>query len=146
MEVNNDFVGLSELLDQASLPAAKRSEVEATVTKAIKKVEARAEATAEEKAKIKLRVGVSIAILIFFGVSYWFAYEFITKILATENALIAAKLLDAKDRSINGNTVAALIAATVTQTGLALYAVTKYLFGSAPEKSINSAAGAPTNT
>lgn len=136
MEINNDFAGLSELLDKANLPSPQKDEVVATVGRALKDVEARAEI----KAKIKLRVGVSVAILVFFAASYVFAYQFISEILTTEKALITQKLLDAKDRSINSATVAALIAATVTQTGFALYAVTKYLFGpGAPEVKEDSA-------
>jgi hypothetical protein len=83
-----------------------------------------------EKYSRTMRLIFIIAILVFFSASYFFAYKFIDQILTSEMSLITAKLLEAKDRSINSITVSALIAATVTQTGIAFYAVARYLFRS----------------
>jgi hypothetical protein len=118
---NSSYVSLvDQILHESDLPEDR-------------KTAARESARAfEARFSLWTRAIFAVAILGFFAASYLFTYEFIQEILESETALITQKLLDAKDRSINGMTVTALIAATVTQTGLAFYAVTKYLFKSPP--------------
>ena len=123
MKVNNDYIGLiDEVLQQSSLPIVEKEKLREVVTSKIDEF--------ERKFSIGIKVIFSVAILCLFGMSYYFAFNLIEKILAADIDLIGRNLMKATDRSINATTVSVLLAATVTQTGLALYTVTKYLFSS----------------
>lgn len=119
-----------QLISDLNVPSNKENEVRSRVIELENRL--------ENKFSRWTRGAFILAIIIFFSGSYLFAYKFINQIIDSEMILISQKLLDAKDRSINSVTVAALIAATVTQTGLAFYAVAKYLFNNKTNSSTPS--------
>lgn len=81
-----------------------------------------------ENSNNKARLIYSISILLLFAASYAAVIYLIHNVFSVETALIREKLLSPSERSINSTTIMAMLAATVTQLGVAFFAVTKSLF------------------
>lgn len=123
MELLNNQIGLvDEILQDFDVSAEQRQTLKEKI-----EIEFRRR---DHRTMIALKIIFSISIVVFFVASYLFSYYFIDRIVSLETDLISKKLMNPDARSINSLTVSALIAATVTQTGLAFYAVTTHLFGS----------------
>ncbi len=84
----------------------------------------------ERESKIKNRIIITYAVLIslLFVVSYGILIFSMYTVFNAEIDLIESEKLNAIDRSINATVIIALIAGTVTQTGLAFVTVAKYIF------------------
>ncbi len=67
-------------------------------------------------------------VIALFVISYGVLIVFLKTIFDVEVELIKQNLLDAEDRSINSLAVSAIIAGTITQTGVCFYLITKNIF------------------
>lgn len=121
MEFHNDYDAyISEILKKENL-----SEDEKLI---IKSKSDEFKHGVERRFDVWMKVLFSIAVVVLFGVSYYYAQQLINSVLTSEIELMKTGIIKASERSINSTTIAALLAATVTQTGLAFLVITKYLF------------------
>jgi cbb3-type cytochrome oxidase subunit 3 len=87
-----------------------------------------------EQTSFKSKRLYGLIIVCLFLISYALTFYILYRVGKSENDLIRRGFLNAVDRSINGTTISALLAATITQAGLAFYAVTKHLFPTFSDK------------
>lgn len=75
-----------------------------------------------------MRKNFFVYVLWAFGVSNALVWILIVGMILTEHGLLAQKLVSPADRTITSNVVMTLIGATTVQLGVALIAITNFLF------------------